>query len=259
VTWVAADRLDSPGAGEDDIKAELYNLDAVGYESLMLGLFSIWHSGSAKGRPKINDIMLGFSRDGFHWQRPFREAVLPVSEEPGAWNWANVQSAGGGCLIVGDKLYFYASGRNSQADSTGLAFMRRDGFASMQAGDEEGVLTTRPVVFKGRYLFVNVNTVRGTLTVEVLDREGKVIAPFNRDACASISVDKTLHAVNWKGAEDLSALAGQVVRFRFYLKNGDLYAFWVSPDKSGASHGYVAAGGPGFTGPTDTVGVAAYE
>jgi len=29
---------------------------------------------------------------------------------------------------------------------------------------------------------------------------------------------------------------------------------WVSPDRSGASHGYVAAGGPEFTGPTDTVG-----
>ncbi|MCK4294415.1 MAG: hypothetical protein KAY65_14550 [Planctomycetes bacterium] len=32
---------------------------------------------------------------------------------------------------------------------------------------------------------------------------------------------------------------------------------WVSPDFSGASHGYVGAGGPGFTGPTDTVGQSA--
>ncbi|MDY0169522.1 MAG: hypothetical protein RBS80_23470 [Thermoguttaceae bacterium] len=29
---------------------------------------------------------------------------------------------------------------------------------------------------------------------------------------------------------------------------------YFSPDASGAGHGYVAAGGPGFTGPTDTVG-----
>jgi len=47
------------------------------------------------------------------------------------------------------------------------------------------------------------------------------------------------------------------VRLRFHLRSGRLYAFWVSPDASGASGGYVAAGGPGFTGPTDTVGVAA--
>jgi len=49
------------------------------------------------------------------------------------------------------------------------------------------------------------------------------------------------------------------VRFRFHLRLGALYSFWVSPDASGASHGYVAAGGPGFTGPTDTVGTAAYK
>jgi len=28
----------------------------------------------------------------------------------------------------------------------------------------------------------------------------------------------------------------------------------VSQEESGASQGYVAAGGPGFTGPTDTIG-----
>ena len=38
---------------------------------------------------------------------------------------------------------------------------------------------------------------------------------------------------------------------RFHLADGQFYAFWVSPDKSGASNGYVAAGGPGLVGPTD--------
>ena len=60
--------------------------------------------------------------------------------------------------------------------------------------------------------------------------------------------------MHWKGADDLSALRGRAVHFRFVLRDASLYAFWVSPETSGASHGYVAAGGPGFTGPTDTVG-----
>jgi hypothetical protein len=47
------------------------------------------------------------------------------------------------------------------------------------------------------------------------------------------------------------------VCFRFHLSNGELYAFWVSPEESGANHGYVAAGGPGLTGPKDTVGYRA--
>jgi len=105
---------------------------------------------------------------------------------------------------------------------------------------------------------VNVDCPQGELKVEVLDADNKPIAPCTLENCQPLACDKTLAAVAWKGADDLSALAGKPVRFRFHLKNGKLYAFWVSPDQSGASHGFVAAGGPGFTGPTDTVGSQAY-
>lgn len=74
-----------------------------------------------------------------------------------------------------------------------------------------------------------------------------------------VQADKTLQEIQWNRAKDLSALAGKPVKLRFYLKNGSLYAFWVSPEASGASHSYIAAGGPGFTGPTDTMGSAAYS
>ena len=50
---------------------------------------------------------------------------------------------------------------------------------------------------------------------------------------------------------DLSALAGRPVRFRFSPQRGELYAFWVSASPAGASRGFVAAGGPGFTGTAD--------
>ena len=90
--------------------------------------------------------------------------------------------------------------------------------------------------------------------VEVLDKEGRVIKPFTRSKCTPIRSDKTSQPVKWGRQADLSALVGQPVRFRFHLQGGRLYSFWVSPERSGASHGYVAAGGPGFTGTTDTVG-----
>jgi hypothetical protein len=67
-----------------------------------------------------------------------------------------------------------------------------------------------------------------------------------------------LYGVTWQGASDLSAVAGKPVKFRFHLKNGRLYSFWVSADKTGASHGYMAAGGPGLTGLTDTVGAGQF-
>ena len=51
---------------------------------------------------------------------------------------------------------------------------------------------------------------------------------------------------------------GKPVRFHFRLTIGRLYSFWVSPDASAASNGYVAAGRPGFVGPRDTVGRDGY-
>ena len=262
--WIGADVLDPRRPGLD-VQPELYNLDAVAYESIMLGLFSIWY-GQPDDRLKPNQVCLGFSRDGFHWDRPSHRAFIPVSERYGDWNWGNVQSAGGGCLVVGDKLYFYVSGRSgvsglpkSGACSTGLAVLRRDGFASMDAGESGGTLTTRPVTFKGKHLFVNVDSSAGELQVEVLGENGQVIVPFSRENCAPIRADETIQAVRWEGATDLSALSGKPVKFRFHLRGGRLYSFWVSAEHSGASHGYVAAGGPGFTGPTDTVGRSAYH
>ena len=88
---------------------------------------------------------------------------------------------------------------------------------------------------------------------------GRAIEPFTRAKSAPIRVDSTLQQVTWAGAPDLSALAGKAVKFRFFLRNGRLYSFWVTPDISGASYGYGGAGGPGFTGPMDTVGSGGYE
>ena len=123
----------------------------------------------------------------------------------------------------------------------------------MDAGSTGGTLTTRPVTFTGKCLHVNVDCPEGQLTVEVLAEDGAPIEPFTFDNCDAVSCDKTCVPVTWAGA-DLTTLAGKTVRFRFRLDAGSLYAFWVSPDRSGASCGYVAAGGPGFVGPTDTVG-----
>ena len=124
----------------------------------------------------------------------------------------------------------------------------------MDADAAGGTLSTRPVSFRGKHLFVNADAKRGALLVEVLNTDGQVINPFTCANCSPIRADRTMQPVTWGRKADLSTLANQPVRFRFHLQGGRLYSFWVSPERSGASHGYVAAGGPGFTGPTDTSG-----
>lgn len=253
--WTGPDEQDPPYAPGGAFP-ELYNLDAVAYESVLVGLFSWFYPDQ-----DLVEISTGFSRDGFQWYRPTRgaasQAFIPASGIAHTWNAYNTQSAGGGFLVVGDQLWFYFSGRDykhggSGQNYTGLATLRRDGFYSMDAGQAGGTLLTRPVKFEGTRLFVNVDDPKGSLSVEVVDpASGQVIAPFSKGNCETISVDKTSQAVVWKGGDSLSRVRGRPVQFRFYLTDGSLYSFWTSDD-SGVSHGYVAAGGPGFAGPVDS-------
>jgi hypothetical protein len=267
VLWTGADSRDKLRP-ELDVPPELYNLDATPYESLLVGLFTIYR-GERADREKPNDVSVGFSRDGFHWSRPSRDPFIAVSDRVGDWNWANVQSAGGGCVIVGDLLYFYVSGRQGRPGtslpgvcSTGVATLRRDGFASLsdewpsgvarQVTSRQSTLTTRPLRFSGRHLFVNAE-VDGELRVEVLDVTGRVIEPFSAARCMPLTSGGTRQLVQWDKHASLSALVHEPVRLRFTLSRARLYAFWVSPSERGSSGGYVAAGGPAYSGPRDVL------
>ncbi len=121
----------------------------------------------------------------------------------------------------------------------------------MDAAESGGTLTTRPIRFRGKHLFVNLAASQGELRVEVLDEQSRPIAPLDRQHCRPVSGDSTRQAVTWEGANDLSAVVGKPVLLRFHLTRCSLYACWVTPDAGGASFGYVAGGGPGLRGPVD--------
>jgi len=273
--WARVDRLDRPDPFLGN-PPQLYDLNVVAYESLLLGAWAIYYGPENRvaaylGKPKINDLQLGYSRDGFHWHRPDRRAFISCSRQWGAWDYGYIHAAGGVCLVVGDELWFYYaafSGRSPllapghtgifaqdnamyAGGHTGLATLRRDGFASMDGGTAEGVLATRLVTFSGSHLFVNIQTAGGEMRAEVLDEQGQVLAPFTRSRCRPLRTDATKVRVCWQGAEDLSRLQHRPVQFRFYLRSGRLFAFWVSPSPKGESRGYVAAGGPGLPGNRD--------
>jgi hypothetical protein len=260
--WLACDENDLPDLALG-YRPELYKVDCTPYESLMLGLFAVYYGppnevAERGGYPKTNDLELAFSRDGLVWERPNRTAFLACSREPGTWNRGYLHANGGLCLIVGNELHFYFTGFSGISPklggclyagaSTGLAVLRRDGFASLSGS---GYVTTRAVAFAGKYLFVNV---KGKLQCEVQDEKGMVIVPFSAADCVPIETDSTKQRVTWNGSAHLGQLANRPVRFHFLLNEGEIYSFWVSPQPNGSSHGYVAAGGPGFTGSTDTTG-----
>ncbi|MCL1617052.1 hypothetical protein M3090_11705 [Bacteroides sp. ET71] len=258
--WFTPDDKELRHPKYPEVEPGIYNFDAIAYESIMLGLYSAWCGPEndickRDGIQKRNVVSLGYSRDGFHFSRPTHEAFMDVNETEGAWNWGNMQSINGVPLIVGDSLYFYSSGRRlnkimwDSYTSTGLATLRRDGFVSMRAGREEGTLTTEKLSFDGKYFFVNadVKAKKAQLAVELLDEQGTPIPGFTKKDCVVMKkADSTKQLVTWKNNADLSSLKGKVIRAKFYLTNGDLYAFWISPWQSGESRGYTAGGGPGL-------------
>lgn len=240
-----------------EVNPGIYNFDAIAYESIMLGLYSVWQGPEngvcAKlGIQKKNEIFLGYSRDGFHFYRPSFQPFMAVNETEGAWNWGNMQSINGVPLVVGDSLYFYSSGRQRNKimwdsyTSTGLATLRRDGFVSMH-GDKDGYLLTEKIQFDGTYLFVNAD-VKGTLAVEILDADGKTLEGFTKKDCVTVKkTDQTKLLITWKKQQDVASLTGKVVRLKFYLNHADIYAFWISPWETGESRGYTGGGGPGLS------------
>lgn len=262
VHWAWVDEFDMPDP-ELGIAPQLYNLDAVPYESIMLGMYQL-HFGpmnevcQESGYPKITGLEFAYSRDGFHWSRPDRKcAIYPEKDR---WDRGYVQSLGNICTVSEDKLTFYFTGfagnpgggeRLSMYENgaTGIAFLRRDGFASMDA-DGQGEILTRKLTFRGEHLFVNIDAPQGCLKAEILDENGNVFEGFSLADCPGVAGDSTKIEVKWQNG-CIGKLSGRVVRFRFVLEQAKIYSFWVSSSPRGESRGYVAGGGPDYHAPQD--------
>ena len=273
--WLACDNADLSRTldGKVYANAQLYNVDAVPYESVMVGLFKILcghDNGEAAraGMPKTTSIHFAYSRDGFHFTRPDRTPAIDQSGwGSGAWDSGYVGNISSCFAIKDERLWFYYVGARGDATQNdpprcmlangmhynfcvGLATLRRDGFVGLVA-DGRGEVTTKSVTFSGRHLFVNAECRFGSLAAEVLDEAGNVLPGFAAADCLPLArTDSTKAEIRWRGG-DLATLVGRPVRFRFKLHCGTFYSFWVSKDPSGKSGGYLAAGGPAYKGIRD--------
>ncbi|MCQ2433252.1 MAG: glycosyl hydrolase family 32, partial [Clostridia bacterium] len=230
--WLACDDRDEPEP-YIGFAPQLYNVDCVGYESIMLGMFQIMYGPEnniceAAGVPKITELQPMFSRDGYHFVRPFRESIIQASRTKGSWDRGYVQSVGGVTVIHGDELWIYYAGfggdeaYKGQAwytngiyrnGATGIARIRRDGFVSQDSKDG-GMLLTRPVCFTGK-TELHLNAV-GKVTTEILDMNGAVLA--KADFCGD-STDAALVFDDF----NIAGLDGIPHRLRFTV-NGSLYS-----------------------------------
>ena len=135
-----------------------------------------------------------------------------------------------------DELWFYYRGstidgpKNTWRAALGLATLRRDGFASLNADEDGGLVITRPFIFEGKGdLFVNADVASdGELRVAIVDEDtAGEIEHFAGQDCGPISEDATRIPVQWKQRKSLAELGGRYVRLAFHLRSAKLYSFWI--------------------------------
>ena len=265
---------DLPDADDPDWAWEelrVYNHAAFAYEGIYIGMPAVYYRRGKRYTRCIicfTEIQLGCSRDLVTWQRlgARRPFIAPSPAGSGAYDLCkNLPPSN--AVVRGDELWFYYTGFRYQGSAriydqdrsaVCLAVLRRDGFMSLDAGDEEGTLTTRPFSLPGEKLFVNVDAYPdkdqhyfrhvswrepliekygtrwqekadeadmmpadlGELRVEVLDGEAEVAA-----ASEPITGDQPRAEVRWRSG-DIDRLIGQEVSLRFRMRGGRLYSYW---------------------------------
>jgi hypothetical protein len=90
-----------------------------------------------------------------------------------------------------------------------------------------GEQITKPLIFAGRELTLNDSaSAAGSIQVELLrDQMNTPVEGNSLKDCVHELGDDLKRVVRWKGAVDLSGLAGTPIRLRFVLKDADLYSF----------------------------------
>jgi hypothetical protein len=241
---------------------DVYNMGTFRYEGLYLGMPAMFHkTGQVPGTwhgfdPYRNDpAMVGVIRygswDGFH------HVQLVSSRDLRKWNrladrkpFLDLSPLGAGaydlsCLIGssspiarGDELWFYYTGLKAYGGNYGdddglgrdraaicLAVLRRDGFMSIDAREEEGSVLTEPFVLPKGELHLNVSAGKGSAVVQLCDDQAKPIAGF--EGSTPIKTDETDTKVGWSGRR-LEEFANKKVCLRIKLREAQLYSYWIA-------------------------------
>jgi len=220
-------------------RTDFYGLCGFAYESMYIGFLWMFPITNGKNDGPIF-VELVSSHDGLNWvrQEPPRPPILPLGPD-GSWDDGMLFTTNHP-LVEGDTIKLYYGGFDKTHGTTqgkagiGLATLRKDGFASLDAGATPGTVTTKQLVGARGPLRVNYKTAGGWVKVEVLDGNGKVIPGYARENCQPLTGDSVDETVTWKGRDGLPEKTSPL-QVRFILKDASLYSF-ASGDSVRALH-----------------------
>jgi hypothetical protein len=231
------DEFDDRWVTQTGQRTEFYGLSAFAYESMYIGFLWVFQITDGNNDGPIF-VELVSSHDGVNWVREEepRPPILGLGA-PDSWEDGMVFTSNHP-LVEGDTIKLWYGGFSSthsqpgvpETAAIGLATLRKDGFASLDAGASPGAVTTKKLVGTQGPLRVNYSykAVGGSLRVEVLDADGLVIPGYGRGDCDVLQGDSVDQQVTWGPLSELPAAASGIC-LRFVMQNASVYSFMAGP------------------------------
>ncbi len=253
--------IQPPYVDDQDYFAEAYHMAVMPYEGLYVGFPLIFNPFGAAPPPhmnhnRINQIELAVSRDLYHWER-IADRALFIGIEPWdgiRYDTSQVGMSGQPVVRPDGEIWIYYIGcrfpsnalsrerhtRNKELYRLNvdpelfddqvticLAKLRPDGFVSLDA-DSAGTVFTKPFMWHGEDLFVNVNAAWGEFYASIVDGETlKVLPEFDlaTQQPSPLKGDHWKARIHWNTDRDL--VFDNPVRLRFFMHQARFYSFWL--------------------------------
>ena len=195
------------------------------------------------------EVELLASRGGSSFVRVGDRKKWITTGPPGSWNSGMVGARAP--VEYDNKLWIYVGGSAETHDATtttgriGLYLLRPDGYVSLDAGSQEGVFTTRKMVWLYDELRINARGQPGEIRVEVIPGERGLRIPqkknplkmsdcypealpgYTKEDCVPFTGDSTSSPLAFRAAS-LSSLKGRYVQLRFSLRDAEMYSWEVA-------------------------------
>lgn len=218
-------------------RTSFYGLSAFAYESMYLGFLWVFRATDEEGYfDGPVHLELVTSHDGIRWfrQEGDRPPILELGKD-GTWD-DGMHYTPQHPLLVDGKLWLYYGGFDCTHaapapwhGAIGLAKLRKDGFASLDAEENPGIVLSKRLTGAAGPLRLNYQ-IRpgGSIRVEILDPDGTPLPGYGRDDCKPLTGDSLDQAVAWKNHGTLPA-GRSPIRLRFILEKASLYSFAAGP------------------------------
>ena len=239
---MAPDKIDDAQTRvEGGLYSQFYNMSCFPYGGQFLGLvthFRFTGEPQEKQGPDQSpadgpiDVQLVHSRDGRNWDR-LEQRVPVIPNGPYDYDAGCILGVANSPVFVGDQMWLYYTAITTthggympkKRITIARAVWRRDGFVSLDADDEAGVVETVALQPVADQLFVNADASRGELRVEIREVTGRVVPGYEANACVPIKTDSVQCRVRWQAHDTLPT--GKPIHFRFYPKHAKLFSYTV--------------------------------